>query len=137
MLPTSGVPRTALLCLLLVAGLGAVACRVAPRPDAGPWVLATGRLGPTPSLPEAVTPSDWLVLEAVDDRGRRPLRPDAVYAAHLLSRESAAPVEGGELVGERGQARAWVRRELDEQGRLGRAAWAYSRLDLPSDGVLV
>ena len=38
---------------------------------------------------DSIVPKNWLVIEPVDKSGRRPLRPDAVFAKHLLARDAA------------------------------------------------
>jgi dienelactone hydrolase len=131
------MPRLLASILVLTACLAVIGGCGGPRPDAGPWVLELGDLGPGSSLPETLVPTEWLVLDAVDGRGRRPLRPDAVYAAHLAERGAAPPVEGGSLVGEHGEPRLWERREADEKGSAGRASWAYTALESPVAGVMV
>src|SRR5262245_50330530 len=70
---------------------------------------------------------NWLGLEAVDERGRRPVRPDAVLARYLIE-PGAPPPRAGELVsGEKGQ-QAWKACTASEDGSLGDVAWACARV---------
>ena len=57
---------------LALAGLAALAA-ASPRAAQDP-----------PAAVAARAPEEWLVLAPVDGRGRRPFRPDAVFARHLL-----------------------------------------------------
>lgn len=87
-----------------------------------------------------VVPTSWLVLAPVDDRGRRPLRPDAVLATHLLDPRGAFPVEGQVLRGERGEQQAWRRVAADDQGRpldAGRVGWAACEVRADRDRVVL
>ncbi|QDU68536.1 prolyl oligopeptidase family serine peptidase [Engelhardtia mirabilis] len=72
-----------------------------PNQDAAPEVAAA------PSAPRA---DGWLVLGAVDGRGRRPFRPDAVFAQFLATPGAEDfPVEGQRMTGERGsETWAWT-----------------------------
>ena len=82
---------------------------------------------------------DWLVLEAIDGRGRRPFRPDAVFAKYLLDAKSAAPKAGEQLFGEYGEA-TWKEATADEQGRMqgeSSNAWAYANLNVQNAEVLL
>ncbi len=89
--------------------------------------------------PEVLRATSWLVLAAVDDRGRRPFRPDAVFARHLLDRDAPAPRAGEALVGERGEEARWEMREVaDDGGPEGRgAAWAHTTLEVPTRRVML
>ena len=90
-----------------------------------------------PGEPWVVTPSEWLVLDSVDGRGRRPLRPDAVFARYLLQRDAAPPAQGETLSGERGEA-AWKRAEVNAKGRLeGGYGWAQTTLEWERDEVVM
>jgi dienelactone hydrolase len=91
-------------------------------------------------MSDKLLPESWLVLGPVDDRGRRPFRPDAVLRDHLLVPGSKPPVEGDTLTGERGGAQTWERREVDERGGPtggGRIGWATTTLESPDKGVMI
>ncbi|MHC4844556.1 MAG: carboxylesterase family protein [Planctomycetota bacterium] len=79
-------------------------------------------------LPAEIIARDWVVIEPVDKRGRRPFRPEAVFAAHLLSRDAPTPKPGDKLTGEYGEERMWFHLEADEAGNLGGQSigWAYA-----------
>ena len=80
---------------------------------------------------------DWLVIGPLDDGGRRPFTPDAVFAAHLLDPRADPPTEGDELTGERGPG-TWQARTADEQGDLeGPLGWAYAKLRVGHDVVML
>jgi dienelactone hydrolase len=70
---------------------------------------------------------EWLTLGAVDARGRRPFRPDAVVARHLLALDAPAPRAGQVVTGETGEA-SWTARTAGEDGRLGDLAWGYAEV---------
>jgi acetyl esterase/lipase len=82
---------------------------------------------------------DWLVLDPVDLRGRRPFRPDAVFARYLLApHDSTPPVAGEELRGEiEGKVAAWTSRTAAEDGTLDvhGSAWAYGVVEVLDTGV--
>ncbi len=78
----------------------------------------------------------WLTLEAVDARGRRPFRPDAVLARHLVAAGSPAPSAEEVVTGESGEAR-WQARTAGEDGRVGDAAWAYTRVESEAARVVL
>lgn len=88
---------------------------------------------------EELVARDWLVLEAVDRRGRRPFARDAVFARYLLDAGAPPPGEGEEIEGELGEARAWSRREAGERGELEgeEIAWAYARLEREDGAVWI
>ncbi|RMH03002.1 MAG: hypothetical protein D6702_07270 [Planctomycetota bacterium] len=94
----------------------------------------------TPTLQDAVAPPaeivprSWLVIDAVDGRGRRPFRPDAVFQRHLLERSAPPPTAGEELEGERGR-RAWRGFEAGADGTVRASGWAWTRVEAPADGV--
>jgi dienelactone hydrolase len=89
-----------------------------------------------PSPPEvgsAPAPASWLVLEAVDGRGRRPLRPDAVFAEFLAVPGRESPLEGAALVGESGGA-SWREVAAGAGGGPEQAgAYAFARLDVAAE----
>lgn len=73
----------------------------------------------------------WLVLDAVDGRGRRPFRPDAVFAEYLAGAEPSFPIDGQRLTGERGSAAwRWVE-AADDGGPAETGAWAAALIDVP------
>ncbi|MDP6941057.1 MAG: prolyl oligopeptidase family serine peptidase [Planctomycetota bacterium] len=82
---------------------------------------------------------DWLALEAVDGRGRRPFRPDSVFARHLLNPESSPPSLGDTVRGELGDS-VWVEASADESGNFSSpngAAWAYAELKLERPQIVL
>lgn len=83
---------------------------------------------------DVIQPTEWLVIDGIDERGRRPFREDAVFAAHLL-RPSAPPVAGAQLTGKLGSA-TW--QEVSAEGSVrmrGRGAYAYTAVELEEDGI--
>jgi poly(3-hydroxybutyrate) depolymerase len=88
--------------------------------------------------PDAVV-RKWLVLAPVDVVARRPLRPDAVFAKHLLDRASRAPKAGEEIVGTLGNPAKWETRDADEKGEIETAggSWAYASVESASDRVAI
>ncbi len=77
----------------------------------------------------------WLVIDAVDGRGRRPVRPDAVFAAHLLDPNAPRPQSGQALTGERGE-QTWSASEVAENGGpVDSGGYAYGRVVAPTFGV--
>jgi pimeloyl-ACP methyl ester carboxylesterase len=97
--------------------------------------------GTTPDsaeFPATFVQRDWLVIDAVDRRGRRPFRPDAVFAKHLLVRDAAPPREGDALVGEFGKEQHWRKVEADANGAIpGKFGYAYAAIDSPEDVVVM
>lgn len=76
-----------------------------------------------------VVPRDYLTIAPVDSRGRRPFRPDAVFAEHIWPLEAEPPVAGASMTGERGEAAEWKAAEADENGKLsGRFGYAYTKV---------
>jgi dienelactone hydrolase len=101
------------------------------------WVLWLAQATPVsaeaPTALERFTGTElvlrsYLTLEAVDARGRRPFRPDAVLARYLVEPGSAAPRADEDVKGESGEAR-WSARTAGEDGRLADVAWAYARVE--------
>jgi len=91
-------------------------------------------------MPDKLLPESWLVLGPVDDRGRRPFRPDAVLRDYLLAPGSPPPVEGDAITGELGVSKIWERRAADDQGTPvgeGRIAWATTTVESPGRGVMI
>lgn len=85
---------------------------------------------------DSIVPKNWLVIEPVDKSGRRPLRPDAVFAKHLLARDAAPPAKGEVLRGENEKDCAWTEASTKDDGTLeGKIGWAYTAIEAESDGV--
>lgn len=81
-------------------------------------------------------PARWLLLPRVDERGRRPFRPDQVLA-RLVEEGSYSPQEGDTLSGERGEF-AWRLQEADGNGGAsGDIAWAYGEVESASARVVL
>jgi dienelactone hydrolase len=87
---------------------------------------------------DVLVPKGWWTMAAVDSRGRRPFRPDAVFARYLLDPDSPPPSTGQQLMGERGKPASWSFREANEDGRVeAGAAWAYASLEVPEARVML
>lgn len=89
-----------------------------------------------PQEPEGqpIRPTEWLLIDEVDGRGRRPFRPDAVFERYLLD-PGRAPAAGEEVSGSQGRA-AW--RPFTADGRVpaqGRGAYAYAAVEVEEAGV--
>ncbi|MHC4974505.1 MAG: carboxylesterase family protein, partial [Planctomycetota bacterium] len=81
----------------------------------------------------AEVPSEWLVIEKVDQRGRRPFNPDRVFARYLLDPEAPPPKEGDKV----GDV-PWQKVSVDEKGFVqGRYAYAYAALESPQDRIVL
>ena len=103
-------------------------------------LLLSVPLGPEKNTDELVTivPRSWLVLERIDGRGRRPFRPDAVFAKHLLARDAAPPTAGTTLRGETDEEKAWKQVEADENGKVdGRPSYAYAAVESDAERVMI
>jgi dienelactone hydrolase len=85
--------------------------------------------------PAEILLQDWLVLAAVDERGRRPFRPDAVFRTHLLERGAPPPTAGQAVSGSLGGAE-WEARAV-EDGWVRRVAWAHTTVELPAARVMM
>ena len=140
----------ALLAGLVLAGLPACTADDAAAPAAAPAAdavaaaavetAAAGEPVAALGLPERLVPERWLVLEAVDARGRRPLRPDAVYARHIWQPDAEPPREGEALRGENGEEQRWQLAPAGENGAPvgdGSPAWASTEIEVPVDGVMI
>ncbi|MFQ5749499.1 MAG: hypothetical protein ACE5H3_08590, partial [Planctomycetota bacterium] len=94
---------------------------------------------PQKEMPGEIRPRDWLVLSQVDRRGRRPFRPDAVFARYLLDPRAPGPSEGETLSGETGKEGAWTRQQADEGGRVpgGPIGYAWTEVELPRSRVFL
>jgi len=91
---------------------------------------------PSP-LRQVFVAREWLVIEPVDARGRRPVRPDAVFAKHLLDPDAPPPRADEVLAGERGE-QTWERLEADEKGNVGgRRGWGYTEVEWERDEILI
>lgn len=90
------------------------------------------------SLPDEIVVRNWLVIAPVDTAGRRPFRPDAVFARHLLDPDAAAPAKDETLSGELGKERSWREETAKEDGSLGgEIGWAYASVDSPAERVMM
>lgn len=98
---------------------------------------------PAPSVPgplrydgTELVVREWLTLGTVDARGRRPFRPDAVVARHLVAGGAPAPKAGESVKGESGEA-SWSARTTGDDGRVGDAAWGFAELESPDARVVL
>ncbi len=91
---------------------------------------------PAAELPAEIGFSEWLALDAVDARGRRPFRPDAVFRRHLHDPAAAPPAAGETVEGSTGSA-AWRLAAPGENGFLGGVGWAYTALESAEDRVMM
>src|SRR5690242_2560492 len=118
-----------------IGALGAQQPASAPAP-AAEITAASQPAALTAELPAAIVPRAWLVIAPVDARGRRPFRPDAVFAKHLLEADAPPPVEGEALSGELGSEQRWRAVEADEKGAIpGEFGYAFTSIDSPADAV--
>ncbi len=129
----------------LFAGAGvanAAAGNVGPQGDPpGPppaGGATTGGAARSDRAVDAFVVREWLVLEPVDGRGRRPFRPDAVVRDHLLAPDADPPLAGRLVRGETGSA-SWQRMTASEDGALaGRPiSWAYAAVEQDADAVWI
>jgi dienelactone hydrolase len=92
---------------------------------------------PSAPVKEVIQPVEWLVLPGIDATGRRPFRPDQVFARYLLERSSPAPVAGQKLTGETGAGEwtAFVSKTAGEVAPGFQAGWAYTSVDVDEAGV--
>lgn len=90
------------------------------------------------TLPDEIIPQEWLVLEPVDGRGRRPFRPDAVLLRYVLPAGAPAPQAGEEVTGETG-THAWEPLTPNDNGRLAgkRLGYAYTEVESPEERVMM
>jgi len=85
---------------------------------------------------DSIVPKNWLVIEPVDKSGRRPLRPDAVFAKHLLVRDAPPPQKGEVLRGENEKDCTWTEATAKDDGSLeGRIGWAYTAIESDAERV--
>jgi len=88
--------------------------------------------------PQDVVVRDWLVLLPVDVAGRRPIRCDAVFADHLLARDSKPPVPGAKRTGELGKEATWEELQAKDSGEVeGEFGWACSAVESASSRVVL
>jgi poly(3-hydroxybutyrate) depolymerase len=81
---------------------------------------------------------EWLVMPNLDVRGRRPFRPDEVFAQHVLDRAAAPPKEGSALTGELGQEQRWAKATADADGRVeGDIGWAHAAFTSDVERVVI
>lgn len=112
---------------------------------ASPSLAAQQPASPAPVesvAPTEIVPKKWLVLAPLDVQGRRPFRPDEVFARHLLARDSAPPTKDEKLTGELGKEEAWREREAKDDGALagengGEIGYAYTSIDSPIERVMI
>src|SRR6186713_2916221 len=109
---------TALLCIAALASPSRAQEAVAPKPA-------------------EIVPQRWLVIAPVDERGRRPFRPDAVFAAHLLAPDAPPPVAGAKLTGEKGKEQTWTEREAKDGALDGEIGYAYTAIEAPEATVML
>lgn len=128
--------RAVLATAALFASLAVVSCRSATRDGEE----LAGGVSTAGAMPERLVPESWLVLAPVDDRGRRPVRPDAVLRDYLLDPTAPLPQVGDEVHGELQDAQRWERWPADELGRPtgdGALGWAVTTIQSPRAGVMI
>ncbi|MEW6071621.1 MAG: hypothetical protein AB1726_03365 [Planctomycetota bacterium] len=114
-----------------------LALLLAPLPSLALVPAAAPGAPQSDAAPAAVAPREWLVLPPVDERGRRPFRPDAVLARYVLDPASPPPRAGETVEGESGEA-AWEARAMDGEGRLGgRIGYAYAAVPSAAERVVL
>ncbi|TDJ71494.1 MAG: hypothetical protein E2O39_08235 [Planctomycetota bacterium] len=86
---------------------------------------------PEQETPEDIVVRDWLVLDPIDDRGRRPFRPDAVFHRYLWS-PLDRPAAGDSVAGTKGRA-TWEAREAAEDGTVARGPYGYAYARIESE----
>lgn len=127
--------HTALVTSILLLSVGAAFAQEPPPP---PPAEATTSEAPVTQFDGSVVVTDWLVIEPVDGRGRRPFRPDAIFARHLLDPAAPGPVEGQVVRGEHGTDQAWKRATADDKGVLsGRIGYAHAVVVSDTDRVVL
>ena len=103
----------------------------------GPVRGMSAQGGASPPVPQVeIVPRKWLVLAPVDDRGRRPFRPDAVLARYVLDGSGTAPQAGEAVRGERGEEQ-WEERTPGDDGRVGGGRIGYAYTEVESDVEVV
>lgn len=108
-----------LVCLALLAGAATA------RAQAG-------------ELPTEIVPRQWLVIAPVDAAGRRPFRPDAVFARYLLAHDAEPPAKDEALTGELGKSQVWREATAKEDAALdGEIAYAYTAIESPEERVML
>lgn len=93
---------------------------------------------PQGNAPDAIVPRAWLVIAPVDNAGRRPFRPDAVFAKHLLDPHAQPPKKDEVLTGEIGKEQRWQERTAKDDGAVeGEPGWAYTSVESPIERVMM
>ena len=93
------------------------------------WILLALLLTCSAAAAETIVPREWLLIGAVNTRGRRPFNPDAIFQRYLLDRDAKPPVEGEKVEGEEGRADSWKSVIADESGQVkARARYAYTKV---------
>ena len=88
------------------------------------------------TTPQDVVPREWLAIETLDESGRRPFRPDAIFGACIV--EGQAPDTTRVWRGENGQERRFTAVEASAEGALpGAFAWAHTSVDSPNERVVM
>ncbi len=101
--------------------------------------LVSAALGQSPaaSEPAKLVPKSWLVIGATEIQARRPIRPDLVFAQHVLALDAAPPRAGETLTGENGKTQTWTAMESAD-GTIGEDfGCAYAQVEAPKDGVWI
>lgn len=81
---------------------------------------------------------DWLVLAPLEPSGRRPFRPDAVFAKHLTERRMSAPKKGDALSSASGVSQTWSEQRASADGSVaGNVGWAYARVESAEHRVVI
>ncbi|MCC6406464.1 MAG: prolyl oligopeptidase family serine peptidase [Planctomycetes bacterium] len=112
-------------------------------PGAAADPQAPAQPAPVPEEPKpprelkTLTPTRWMVLEATDKSGRRPFRPDAVFAKYLAFPGAATPTPDDVLVGETGVEQRWQQREPVEGVLQGDFGYAFTTIELEDNGVWI
>lgn len=131
-------PPVSTLPLLLAATLCAAASTHAAAQDAGEPSESTATALPSVEFSDGLVVEQWLTIEPVDRRGRRPFRPDAVFREYLLRPGQGEPREGLTLTGEYGEARTWTVTAADEKGFVGgRISYAFASVASETDQVVL
>lgn len=125
----------------------------AGAPGAASAPRSTGSDATTPQKPEAAagTPADapapkprelrtlvptkWLLLAPTDRVGRRPFRPDAVFAKYLTFAGSAMPTVGESVTGETGEAQSWREVEAADGLITDDFGYAFATIEVPEGGT--
>lgn len=80
---------------------------------------------------------EWLVIASLEVAGRRPFRPDTVFARYLLDRAAASPKVEDALTGELRVEKRWQTLRAGDDGRVeGEIGWAYASIDSEVERVV-